>query len=188
MEALPVDDQDAARLQVFEVRLEGCRVHGDQDIQVVTGGEDRKGGEVQLESADARQRPGRGADLGRKVRERREVIAGERRLGRELHAGDLHAVARVTREPDDDGVAFLDPPGTRGYPVRHLGTPPRPPWALNLLRVFAELRSKTRTPKEDSLPPGRLQLGRPRGSALSRLAARPRPAASPFLRCVRRRR
>src|SRR5207245_629065 len=180
-------DQDAARLQVFEVRLEGCRVHGDQDIQVVTGGEDRKGGEVQLESADARQRPGRGADLGRKVRKGREVIAGERGLGRELHTGDLHAVARVTREPDDDGVAFLDPPRTRGYAVRHLDTPPRPRWALNLVRVSAELRSKTRTPSEDSVRPGRLQLGRPRSSALSWCAAPPRPAVSPSSRCVRRR-
>src|SRR5207237_5929962 len=75
-------------------------------------------------------------------------------------AGDLHAVARVTRKADDDRVALLDRLGTRGYPVRHLGRPPRPPWALNLLRVFGELRSKTRTPSEDSVRPDRLQLGK----------------------------
>src|SRR5439155_21084199 len=133
-------------------------------VEIVAGGEHRKGGEVQLECANARQRPGRGADLGRKVGQRREVVAGERGLGRELRTGDLHAVAGVTREADDDGVAVLDRLGTRGYPVRHLGTPPRPPWALNLLRVFAQLASKTRTRGVDSLRPGRLQLGRPRGA------------------------
>src|SRR5207237_1263752 len=85
----------------------GGRVHGDQHVEVVAGGEDRKRGEVQLECADARQRAGGGADLGGEIGQRREVVAGERGLGRELRAGDLHAVARVTRKADDDRVAAL---------------------------------------------------------------------------------
>jgi hypothetical protein len=41
-------------------------------------------------------------DLGGEVGQRRDVVAEERRLGRELRAGELHTVAGVAREADDD--------------------------------------------------------------------------------------
>ena len=39
--------------------------------------------------------------------ERREIVAGERRRLRELAAGELHAVARIAGEADDDGLQLL---------------------------------------------------------------------------------
>src|SRR5262249_47294130 len=55
-----------------------------------------------------RQRAGRRADLGREVREGREVVAEDRGLARELAPGELHAVAGVACEADDDAVDLLD--------------------------------------------------------------------------------
>ena len=65
-------------------------------------------GEVDLEAGDAGQRAGGRADLGREVRQRREVVAEERRLACEAAAGELHTVAGVAREADDDPVELLD--------------------------------------------------------------------------------
>ena len=81
--------------------------------------------EVELEGAHAGERAGGCADLGGEIRKRRDVVARERRLGGELHAGDLHAVARVAAEADDDIVAGLDALRTAGCAVRHLSEPPR---------------------------------------------------------------
>ena len=72
------------------------------------GREDVVVGEVDLEPRDARQRAGRRADLGRKVGERREVVPEDRGLAREAVAGELHAVARVAGEADDDPFELLD--------------------------------------------------------------------------------
>ena len=58
-----------------DVRLQGGRVHRDEDVRAVAGREDVVVGEVHLEARHAGQRPGRGADLGREVGERREVVA-----------------------------------------------------------------------------------------------------------------
>ena len=44
-----------------------------------------------------------------KVGQRAEIVAGERRLVGELHAGDLHAVAGIAGEADDDGISFFNP-------------------------------------------------------------------------------
>ena len=52
--------------------------------------------------------PGRRADLGGEVGQRRDVVPEQRRLGRELRAGELHAVAGVAREADDDLGELLD--------------------------------------------------------------------------------
>ncbi len=65
-------------------------------------------GEVQLEAGDARERPGRRADLRREVGERREVVARQRGLGGETAARQLHAVAGVAGEPDHDRIELLD--------------------------------------------------------------------------------
>ena len=65
-------------------------------------------GEVELEARDARQRAGGRADLGGEVGQRRDVVAENRRLRRELRAGELHAVAGVAAEADDDLGQLLD--------------------------------------------------------------------------------
>ena len=65
-------------------------------------------GEMELEPRHARERARRRANLGREVRERREVVARERRLRGEAASGQLHAVAGVAGEPDYDGFELDD--------------------------------------------------------------------------------
>ncbi len=103
-ELVGVDDQDAARGQVGDVRLQRGGVHRDQHVRAVAGGEDVVVREVQLERRHTRQRPGGRADLRREVREGGQVVAERRGLRGEPVAGQLHAVAGVTGEPDDDPV------------------------------------------------------------------------------------
>ena len=52
-------------------------------------------------------RPGWGPDLGREVRQRREVVAEHRARRREPVADELAAVAGVAGEADDDAVELL---------------------------------------------------------------------------------
>src|SRR5215813_10733139 len=59
---------------------------------------------MELVAADARKRPGRGANFGREVGEGGNVIPVKRDRIRELAAGDLHAVARVSGEADYGAV------------------------------------------------------------------------------------
>ena len=54
------------------------------------------------------QRAGGCPDLGREVRQRRQVVAEGGGLGGEAVAGELHAVAGVAGEPDDHPVELLD--------------------------------------------------------------------------------
>src|SRR5262249_53733614 len=56
--------------------------------------------ELELEAGDTEQRAGGRADLGREIREGRDVIARPRGLRGELLARDLHAVAGVAGKPD----------------------------------------------------------------------------------------
>jgi hypothetical protein len=104
VEAFLVDDEDAAGLRIVDVGLERRGVHRDEDVELVAGGEDLARREVQLEGADAGERARGSPDLGREVRQRRDVVAGDRGLGRELRSRDLHAVAGVAGESDDDRV------------------------------------------------------------------------------------
>ena len=59
-------------------------------------------GDVHLERRHAGDRPGGRADLGREVGQGRQVVAEHGRQLREPVADELHAVARVAREPDHD--------------------------------------------------------------------------------------
>ena len=129
-ELVGVDDQHAARGQVGDVRLQRGRVHRDQHVRPVAGGEDVVVGEVQLERRHAGQGAGGRPDLGGEVRQRRQVVAEGRGLRGEPVAGELHAVAGVAGEPDDDPVA-LDDLGVRltrrrrCRSVRHVEVGPR---------------------------------------------------------------
>ena len=93
---------------VGDVGLQRGRVHRDEHVRTVAGREDVVVGEVQLERRDARQRARGSADLGREVGQRREVVAEGGGLGGEPVAGELHAVAGVTGEPDDHPVLLHD--------------------------------------------------------------------------------
>ena len=107
-EGVAVDDQRAALGQVAQVRPQRRRVHRHEHVGRVAGREDVVVGEVELEARDAGQRAGRRADLGREVRQRRDVVADERRLAREAAAGQLHAVAGVAGEADGHLLELLD--------------------------------------------------------------------------------
>ena len=107
-EVVGVDDDRRALVEVTEVGAQGGRVHRDQHVGGVARGEDVVVGEVHLERRDARQRALGGPDLGGEVGEGDEVVAERRRLLGEPVTGQLHAVAGVAREPDDDAVELLD--------------------------------------------------------------------------------
>jgi hypothetical protein len=64
---------------------------------------------VDLKPAHARDRSGRSANLGGVVRERGQVVAVERHRVGELVAGNLHAVARISAEPDDGLIDHFAP-------------------------------------------------------------------------------
>jgi hypothetical protein len=107
-ELVGVDDEQPAAGQVGEVGLQRGRVHGDQDVGGVARRHDVVVGEVQLEGADAGQGPRGGADLRGEVGQRGEVVAEGRGLAGEPVAGQLHAVAGVAGQPDDDAVQRHD--------------------------------------------------------------------------------
>ena len=67
-----------------------------------------RGRELDLERRDPVQRARRRPDLGREVRQRGEVVAEHGRCAREPVARQLHPVARVAGEPDDDALSFFD--------------------------------------------------------------------------------
>ena len=100
--ALVGDDQPAG-LQIVDIGLQRRRVHRDQHVGRVAGGLDRGRAEIDLEGGDSEGRALRRADLGREIGEGGEIVAGERGREGELAAGQLHAVAAVAGEADDDG-------------------------------------------------------------------------------------
>ena len=62
---------------------------------------------MNLESADAGKRAGRGANLGGEVGERGQIIPVKSGCIRELAAGDLHSVAGVTAETDAGFIYYF---------------------------------------------------------------------------------
>jgi hypothetical protein len=114
-EVVRVHDQRRALGQVAQVRLQRGRVHRHQDVGTIARGEDVVVGEMQLEARDAGERALRRADLSREVREGREVVAEDRCLLGEAVPGELHAVAGVTGDADDDVVELFDALGHAGY-------------------------------------------------------------------------
>ena len=97
-----VGDDQAAGLQIVDIGLERGRVHRDQHVGRVAGGLDRGRAEIDLEGGDPEGRALRRADLGREIGEGGEIVAGQRGREGELAAGQLHAVAAVAGEADDD--------------------------------------------------------------------------------------
>ena len=87
-----------------EVRLERRRVHRHQHVGRVARRDDVVVGDVDLERRHPGDRAGRRPDLGRVVRHRGQVVAEDRAHVGEAVAGELHAVAGVAGEADDDLV------------------------------------------------------------------------------------
>ena len=99
-----VGDHQAAGAQVGQVRDERGRIHRDQRVEIVA----RRGHvvrpELDLERRDAEGRTGRRANLRREVGERGQIVPDQAGLLRETGAGELHAVARIAGEADDDAL------------------------------------------------------------------------------------
>ncbi len=108
VERVAVDDQRPALRQVLDVRLQRGGVHRDEHVRLVARRDDVVVGEMHLEAGHAWERARGCADLGREVRQRREVVPEQRGLSRELRAGELHTVAGVAREADDDLGQLFD--------------------------------------------------------------------------------
>jgi hypothetical protein len=119
-EGVLVGDDRRAALELADVRLQRGRVHRDQHVRGVARRDDVARGEVDLEARYAGERAGRGADLRREVRQRREVVAERRRRVGEAAADELHAVAGIPGEPHDDPLPLLH---TLRYST-HLSTRP----------------------------------------------------------------
>ena len=108
-EVIGINDENAIGLQVRQIHFQRGRIHGDQHVYAIAGRVHVARGEMHLESADARERAGGGANFGRVVREGGQVVAVQGDRVGELAAGDLHAVTGVTAEADDrlvDGFLF----------------------------------------------------------------------------------
>lgn len=116
-EFVRIDDDVAAARHVGDVGLQGGRIHRDQHVRGVAGGEDVVVGEMKLEAGHAGEGAGGRPDLGGEVRQRREVVPEGRGLRGEPVTRELHAVARVTREADDDPVQSADFLRLRGLPL-----------------------------------------------------------------------
>ena len=104
LEGARVQDEEPALLQVRQMDLEGGGVHRHEAVEAVPRGVDPPAPELELEAGHAEEGAGGGADLGREVGQRRDVVAGPRRLAGELLAGQLHAVARIPRESHDGAI------------------------------------------------------------------------------------
>ena len=64
--------------------------------------------ELDLETRYAGECAGGGADLGRKIRHRGQIVAERCCRRRELVTGELHAVTGIASEPDHDAIQLLD--------------------------------------------------------------------------------
>ena len=85
-------------LRSAQVHLERRRVHRHQDVELVAGRVDALAAELELEARDAEERAGGARISAGKFGSVASVVAGPGRLGGELLAGELHAVAGVPGE------------------------------------------------------------------------------------------
>jgi hypothetical protein len=118
-EFVGVRDHHAAARQVADVGLQCGRIHRDEHVGPVAGGEDVVVGDLNLEGRDTGQCACRSPDLGGIVRLGREVVTEDCGFRGEPVTGQLHAVAGVTGESDDDLFQALTVrPDKRGPALR----------------------------------------------------------------------
>ena len=94
------DDQAAAR-EVAHIGLQCGRIHRDENVGTIAGGQDVVVRDLDLEGRHTGQGALWCADLGGVIGLCRKVISEQRRLGGEPVTGELHAVTGVTGEADD---------------------------------------------------------------------------------------
>ena len=123
----------------MQVSLERGGVHGHQHVGVVARGGDVVVGDVDLERRDAVDGAGGRSDLGGEVGHRRQVVAERSAHRCEAVARELHPVAGVASEADDEVVEYaissacrpVDRVGHMSSPKGVLGEPLPPTSALS---------------------------------------------------------
>ena len=145
LEGVLVDDHGAAGLEARELVAQRGGVHGDEHVRGVAGRGDLVVGDVHLEGRHPGEGAGRSADLGREVRQRGEVVPEQRAGAGEAVAGELHAVAGVAGEADDDPVEALgcESP-VDASPVRSAVSDNWPTPRVTVRRAVATGRSRLR--------------------------------------------
>ena len=106
-EGVDVDNSGTALAQELGVDLEGSGVHCHQHITLVTW-RVHTVTNVNLETRHTAQRTLRGTHLGGIIGESRDAVTKARTHIRENVASQLHTIAAVTREADDDALTELD--------------------------------------------------------------------------------
>ncbi len=118
VEGVDVDDDRGPRLEFADLRQERRGVHGDEHVGGVAVGGDVMVGDVDLEGRDAGDGARRCADLRRVLGQGHQVVAEHGAGAGEPITGELHPVAGVTGEADDDPVevfGHLGRIGRRGH-------------------------------------------------------------------------
>ena len=100
----------AADAEIAQVGLERRGVHGDERVDFVPRGENFVARETELVAADARERAGRSPNFGREVGQSADVISEGGGNVRELSSRELHSVAAVPAETNDNGFERLQRP------------------------------------------------------------------------------
>ena len=131
VELVGVEDDDPAPLEHRQVGLKRGGVHRHENLRGVAGRVDVVVGDPHLEGRHPRQGAGGRADLGRKLGQGRQVVAHQGRGIRELGPGQLHAVAAIPRETDDDIRQLLRRCVGHGRWTGWGGKNGHPRWALS---------------------------------------------------------
>src|SRR6266478_8652950 len=83
-EGVGIHDENSVGFEVGDVHFQRRGVHGDQNVNGVTGRVDVVGSEMKLITADAGERAGRSTNFGGEVGESGDVVAVEGDGGGEL--------------------------------------------------------------------------------------------------------
>ncbi len=103
-----IDDQDAAILQIREVRLQRRGIHRDESAYPITRSPQLLRTKVELKPAHPGERTQRSADFRRKIGKRTDIVAEDRRCIRQLRTGKLHPIARVAAKTNGDFLELDD--------------------------------------------------------------------------------
>ena len=144
----------------MQVGLERCGVHRDEHVGLVARRGDLVVGDVDLERRHAVDGARGRADLGREVGKRRQVVAERGAHRGEAVAGELHPVAGVAGEADDEVVEH--PVAVRRVrPVDRVGHVSFPQWksvvglaAVSPTAIQVTVATRTCRPNQTGAPPG----------------------------------
>jgi hypothetical protein len=98
VEGVGIDDEDAARLEIFEIGLESRRVHRHQGVQIIPGRVNILAAKMDLKPGNAGQRTRRSTNLCGEVGQGADVVAEDGGGVGELGSRQLHTIAGIACE------------------------------------------------------------------------------------------